>query len=297
MVKPFRSEFITLRERRYHIRIWGKDNAPTIFFLHGWGDVGATFQFVVDALQGNWRVIAPDWRGFGLSQWNEGPYWFPDYIADLDALLQRYSPGEPAQIAGHSMGGIVAGLYAGIRPARVARFANLEGFALWVSTPGETPGRFEKWLQQIHDNDSSFRHYTRRAEFAARLCQDNPRLTAGRAAFLAGHCVAAAGNAYVFAADPRHRWINPVLYPLEEAKACWRRVTASTLWVAGRDSAVMQQFTGHPADYRERMDCFADVQEIMLSDCGHNLHHDQPEELARLLERFFSGASNPAIRN
>jgi pimeloyl-ACP methyl ester carboxylesterase len=36
--------------------------------MHGWMDVGASFQFVVDALQGDWHVIAPDWRGFGLSQ-------------------------------------------------------------------------------------------------------------------------------------------------------------------------------------------------------------------------------------
>jgi pimeloyl-ACP methyl ester carboxylesterase len=36
--------------------------------------------------QGDWRVVAPDWRGFGLSEGNNDVYWFPDYIADLDAL-------------------------------------------------------------------------------------------------------------------------------------------------------------------------------------------------------------------
>ena len=131
-MKPFRSEFVALRERRYHVRIWGDDTSPTIFFLHGWGDVGASFQFVVDAMKGHWRIIAPDWRGFGQSQWNDGPYFFPDYIADLDALLEHYSPQAPAQIAGHSLGGIVAGLYAGIRPERVCRIANMEGFVLWT---------------------------------------------------------------------------------------------------------------------------------------------------------------------
>ncbi len=287
-MQPFRSEFITLRERRHHLRIWGEDDAPTLFFLHGWGDVGASFQFVIDVLQGNWRVIAPDWRGFGLSQWNEGAYWFPDYIADLDALLDICSPGQPAFIAGHSLGGIVASLYAGIRPERVSRFANLEGFALWVLAPGETPSRFEKWLQQIRDNDSRFRHYMQREEFAARLSNDNPRLTPERAAFLAQHSLLADGDGFVFAADPRHRWISPVLYPLEEAKACWRRVSASTLWVAGRDSVIMKQFAARTDDYRERMACFANVREILIDDCGHNIHHDQPEALARLLDEFFS---------
>ncbi len=286
-MKPFRSEFISVRERRYHIRLWGDDEAPILFFLHGWGDVSASFQFVVDALQGQWRIIAPDWRGFGLSQWNDGAYWFPDYIADLDALLDIYSPELPAQIVGHSMGGIVASLYAGIRPHRVARLVNIEGFGLWTSAPGDTPDRFEKWLQQIRDNNSSFRSYKQRSEFAARMRNDNPRLTPERAVFLAEHSVLATAGGFAFAADPRHRWINPVLYPIDEAKACWRRISATTLSVAGRDSAMMKPFADKPDDYRDRLACFADLRETYIDECGHNIHHDQPQILARLLEGFF----------
>jgi len=287
-MKPFRSEFIALRERRHHLRIWGDDAAPTLFFLHGWGDTSASFQFVVDALEGDWRVIAPDWRGFGQTQWNDGPYFFPDYIADLDALLEHFSPQQPVHIAGHSMGGIVAGVYAGIRPERVARLANLEGFVLWTSAPGETPDRFETWLKQIRDNNSTFRHYQLREAFAARMRGDNPRLTAERAAFLAENSLLWANDDFSFAADPRHRWINPVLYPIEEAKACWQRVTAQTLLIAGRNSPIMKPFIDRPESFRERMACFLDVQDSWLDDCGHNIHHDQPEALARLLDPFFS---------
>jgi pimeloyl-ACP methyl ester carboxylesterase len=288
-MQPSRSEFIALRGRRYHVRIWGERDAPAIFFLHGWGDVGASFQFVFDALApGKWRIIAPDWRGFGLSQWNDDAYWFPDYIADLDALLDQYSPGQPARIAGHSLGGIVASLYAGIEPQRVSQLASLEGFVLWVHPPEESPGRFAKWLRQIHDNDASFRHYPDREQFAARLRGDNPRLTRERAAFLAEHSLLERDDGFAFAADPRHRWISPVLFPLPEAKACWRRISAATLWVAGRDSHVMKAFADCPVDYEERRSCFAKLQECWLADCGHNPHHDQPEALASLLDTFFS---------
>jgi len=276
-----------LRETRYHIRIWGNDEAPTIFFLHGWGDVGASFQFVVDALKGHWRIIAPDWRGFGLSQWNNDSYWFPDYIADLDALLEHYSPLHPAQIAGHSMGGIVASLYAGIRPERVSRLANLEGFVLWVSAPADSPARFEKWLQQIRANNSIFRSYRCREDFSSRLINDNPRLTSERANFLAEHSLTASGDGYFFAADPHHRWINPVLYPMDEAKACWRRMTAPTLLISGRDSPIMKSLTEYPDNFEERKACFTHVEDAWIDDCGHNLHHDQPEALAQLLDKFF----------
>ena len=84
---PSTTEHITIRGLRYGIRHWGNARAPKVFFLHGWMDTSATFQFVVDALKQSWHVIAPDWRGYGQSQWLSRPYWFPDYYADLHLSL------------------------------------------------------------------------------------------------------------------------------------------------------------------------------------------------------------------
>jgi len=73
--------------------------------LHGWMDVSASFQFVVDALRRSWRVLAPDWRGYGLTDRAQADcYWFPDYLADLDQLLDALLPDEPVALVGHSMG-------------------------------------------------------------------------------------------------------------------------------------------------------------------------------------------------
>ena len=94
-MKPDISAFQMVRNLRYHVRCWGKAGAPKLFFLHGWMDMSASFQFLVDALRGDWHVIAPDWRGFGLTEWARDGYWFPDYYADLDALLQFYQPDAP----------------------------------------------------------------------------------------------------------------------------------------------------------------------------------------------------------
>ena len=67
-MKASRSEFLDIRGLRYHVRTWGNASAPKLFLLHGWMDVSASFQFVVDELRRDWHVIAPDWRGFGLSE-------------------------------------------------------------------------------------------------------------------------------------------------------------------------------------------------------------------------------------
>ena len=285
-MKTSLSEFVLLRERRMHFRVWGDAAAPRLFLLHGWGDVAASFQFMVDALRRDWRVVAPDWRGFGWSQWNGDAYWFPDYIADLDALLEHYSADEPARLVGHSMGGNVATLYAGIRPERVAGIVNLEGFGLKPTDPAEAPTRYARWLGQVRAG-TEFRVYPDRAAFAARLRHENPRLTPERAAFLAEHLAQTAAGGVRLAADPCHRWANPILYRLEEAKACWRRVTAPVLWVRGEDSGFLREHIPVTDEYRERLACLAHARDVLLPECGHNIHHDRPEDVARLIEEFF----------
>src|SRR6266404_1239331 len=76
LMKPSQSHIHTIRNLRYHVRTWGDARAPRMFLLHGWMDVSASFQFVVDCLRREWYVIAPDWRGFGLTAWARDGYWF-----------------------------------------------------------------------------------------------------------------------------------------------------------------------------------------------------------------------------
>jgi len=77
-MKAHTSIFVDIRGLRYHCRIWGEADRPKLFMLHGWMDVSASFQFLVDALKTDWQVIAPDWRGYGLSAWGPADcYWFP----------------------------------------------------------------------------------------------------------------------------------------------------------------------------------------------------------------------------
>ena len=288
-MKACDSEFIQVRGRRLHVRVWGSATAPVLVLLHGWCDVSASWQFVVDALQRDWRVLAPDWRGFGLSEWNNDVYWFPDYIADLDALLDHYSPHSPLRLVGHSLGGNAACLYAGISPARVAGVVNLEGLGLRRHLPEEAPAVYAKWLEQARGDVPTFNSYADLPAFAARLRKENPRLSEEKAQFLARHMGEdKPGGGIQLAADPYHRWANPIIYRVEEAMAIWRQVTAPVMWVTAADSrAFKNMFAKDSDDYRSRIACFRNVRDVTLEDCGHNLHHDQPQQVARLIEEFF----------
>jgi pimeloyl-ACP methyl ester carboxylesterase len=287
-MKPSESVFVPVRGLRYHCRCWGDARARKLFMLHGWMDVSASFQFVVDALRGDWRVIAPDWRGFGLSEWAKGDsYWFPDYFADLDRLLHHFQPGAPVVLIGHSMGGNVAAMYAGIRPERVAKLVNLEGFGLAGTRVEQAPRRYAQWLEELTDKRPSFRDYDSFEALADRLCGSNPRLSRDKALFLAQYWgVAKPEERVALASDPAHKLVNPVLYRLEEAEACWRNVAAPVLWVAGAESKAAQMLKLSPADLAARKACFRHRTERIVAEAGHMLHHDQPERLAEVIEEF-----------
>ncbi|WP_426176981.1 alpha/beta fold hydrolase [Massilia sp. TWR1-2-2] len=293
-MKPSRSEFITVRGLRTHVRHWGADDAPIIFMVHGWMDVGASFQFVADSLAGDWHVIAPDWRGFGLTERaHADTYWFPDYIADLDVMLDHYSPNAAVNLLGHSMGGNAAGIYAGVRPERVRRLINLEGFGMPATRPEQAPRQYAKWLEQLRE-PPVLRTYPSVAAVAGRLQKTNPRLSDQRAAFLAPHWSAQndAGE-WEILGDPAHKKPSPILYRIEEMMACWSAICAPVLWVEAEDTN-MWQWMGPKEQARievdRRLGHLQNVQAAMIADAGHMLHHDQPEQLARLIEDFVAAA-------
>jgi pimeloyl-ACP methyl ester carboxylesterase len=287
-MKPSRSEFREFRGLRHHVRVWGDAAAPRLFLLHGWMDVGASFQFLVDSFSRDWHVIAPDWRGFGLSEWARDGYWFPDYYADLEAFADHYQPGEPVRLVGHSMGGVVASMYAGIRPERVARLVSMEGLGLARHAPDQAPVRYRQWLDQLKD-PPAFKPYRSFDEVAARLRKSNPRLPEEHAAFLARHWAKELpGGEVVLHSDPRHKTFNPYLFRIDEAIACWRRVTAPVLLVSGRQSDIPARMKDTPEQLAERKGAYRDRREVTLEDCGHMMHHDQPQRLARIIEDFLT---------
>ncbi len=286
-MKTSHSRFLDARGLRHHIRCWGDPADPPLVLLHGWMDMSASFQFLVDALEGNWYVLAPDWRGFGLSQWDPAGYWFQDYLADLDALLDALVPAGPVPLVGHSMGGNVAGLYAGVRPGRVSHLALLEGFGMPRAKPQAVVSRYERWLDEQRDAPT-LRAYASLAEVSARLQTTNPRLSDERAAYLAPHWSRQNPRGrFELLADPRHKRVNPVIYRLEEALACWERITAPVLWVWGDTPYIREWLKEDEAALDERRAAFSKLTEHTLAGAAHMMHHDQPEALARLLESFF----------
>ena len=295
--RPPRSEFVPIRNLQYHVQIWGEpapDKVPLVM-VHGWMDVAASYQFVVDAFSQNHYVIAPDWRGYGkTSAGGADNFWYPDYLADLDFLLDHYAPAGQVNLVGHSMGGNVAMLYSGVRPERIRRLVNLEGFGMPATVPAQAPGRYAKWmdeLKQLHRGELALRPYDMASGVARRLMKTNPRLSSDKAEWLARHWAAEnVDGSWSILGDAAHKISNANLYRADEVQEIYKRLSMPVLAVEASDNSLELWWKGAftLAQYHERIQAVPNIEIGRIADAGHMMHHDQPEVLAAMIERFIA---------
>ncbi len=288
--RPGRHQTLPIRGLEHHLIRWGPDSDDPLLLLHGYADCAASFQFTADEIAPELPLVAIDWRGFGGSARSPGGYWFPDYTADLERIIDELCPHGPARLVGHSMGANVAMIYAGVRPARVRCLINLEGFGLPRTESSQAPARLEKWLDQLRQ-PVELADYADTAELAARIAGRNPRLTPERAAFIA-ECWSAPlpGGGVRLLADPAHRLVNPYLYRREEMEACWRRIEARVLLVIGAESDHVARLDAEGgAEMLKSL--IRDLRIERVAGAGHMLHHEEPRAVARLIEAFVGNSA------
>jgi pimeloyl-ACP methyl ester carboxylesterase len=278
-------ESLILRGLPHRVARWGPPTANPIVLLHGFLDCCETFQFLVDEFPANWSFVALDWRGFGDSGRNNGPYWFPDYLADLDALIAALAAQRPLRLVGHSMGGNVAALYAGVRPASVAAVVSLEGFGLPVTQASQAPARFAQWLDQLRQPLAQSR-YDSFAQFAAALRKRNRRLSPERAAFIASAwCRARPDGGVELRGDPWHRLTNPYLYRRDESEACWSAYPGPVQMVLAEQSDFLRKL-GDAGEIEAFLRVFRQPQVSTIHGVGHMMHHEDPAQVAAVIRPF-----------
>jgi pimeloyl-ACP methyl ester carboxylesterase len=290
--RPSSSQELAVRGLRYNVRMWGDPDAPPLVALHGIQDSSAAFQFVVDCLRQEWCVIAPDWRGHGHTQWARSSYWFHDFLADLDALLDTFFPGRPVPVVGHSLGANVASLLAGLRPGRLTHLVSLDGFGPPLDL---FPPDARSVMARLLDNETAMPEpdfYGSVEEMANRMRKRNPQLPIERAMFLAEQSsIVEADGRLRWLYDPRVRILSHSLRSLAEWGEVWSGIRVPVLWLSCSDPAHNMP-AASPADMEQRLRLMPGVQHRTIPGTTHNLHHEAPAEIASAVEAFLSGQSD-----
>jgi pimeloyl-ACP methyl ester carboxylesterase len=273
-----------------HCLEWGDSAGEPLMLVHGYLDLAESWRAFVAALairQSNLWVIAPDCRGHGDSGWigAGGYYHFPDYVFDLDCIVQAHSI-DSFTLIGHSMGGTISLLYAGTFPERVKKLVLIEGIGPVGMTFSDAPLRMEKWISELHERGRRhFREYTSLAAGASQLRQTNPRLSENTALEIARAAMKQNDRGkWIWKFDPLHRTAAPQPFYTAQALEFLRRIQCPVLLIDGEESRQTRR-----TDKQERYDAIAHHQRITISRAGHMVHQDNPEQLADVVGDFIGG--------
>src|ERR687886_173705 len=108
-----------------HLHEWGERDAPPLVCLHGISAHGRRYRRLAEErLARRFRVLAPDLRGHGRSDW-EPPWTLATHVADVLETIEAAGVERAAWI-GHSLGGRLVLELAAREPDRVERAALLD---------------------------------------------------------------------------------------------------------------------------------------------------------------------------
>src|SRR5437660_2409679 len=93
----------------------GESELPPIVLVHGLSSSRQTWARLVPRLAGRFRVLRYDQRGHGESSHVPDTYTLAHYVPDAVAFCEQ-AVGQPAVVAGHSLGGVVAAVLGRERP-------------------------------------------------------------------------------------------------------------------------------------------------------------------------------------
>lgn len=279
MSAPVGHEVVVNGLNLHHLE-WGAPDSPPVLALHGLRSYAHTWDALAAGLAGDHRIIAPDFRGRGDSDWDpERDYFTNAYVSDLEALvdhlgLQRFA------IVGHSMGGSVGYAYAARHPDQVSKLVVEDiGPGSSTSTPGavrvirevaSTPDDFDS-LQAVRAYWRSVRPAISEQALASRIAHTVRETGDGRWTWKLDMAGIAAARLSGDPAGPVDLW------------NCVESLRCPTLVIRGEQSDFLPEQTCIEMAARQPLLRWAPVK-----GAGHYVHDDNPHDFLDMVTDFLT---------
>lgn len=267
----------------YGLRLHALDRnpagSPTLLFLHGWLDHARSFDWVCDKLPDAYRMVALDFRGHGQSEHISpgASYYLVDHVADVNAAADALAT--PVHLVGHSMGGVVALMFAAARPEKVASLTLLESLGPNGGPPERALERLREFVDELGKVPRK-RAYSTVEDAALKLRENNPGLSAPVALHLARYGTRGTDSGLLFSFDPSLRRKSGMIYDEEQL--------ASILGAVKVPVQIVRASRGYPFDealMRSRLEKLGNPKMVTV-DGGHHVHLDRPAEVALAVQAF-----------
>ncbi len=262
---------------------WGHEEAPLVLCVHGILEQGAAWsEIAIRLAQKGYRVVAPDLRGHGRSDHvgKGGSYNLLDFLADVDAIAENLTD-KPFTLVGHSLGSVIAALFASIRPQKVKNLVMVETGLPTEVNEDESAEQLATHLDYLASAPEHpiFRDV---ATAADRLRQATPALSQSLAMMLAQRITEPCEGGVRWCWAPLLRTRAGIGFNgIDRARylGLLRTIKAPITLVYGDKS-----YLNRPEDLSDQQVAMPKAERIVLSG-GHNLHIESPSTLVRIIER------------
>ncbi len=265
---------VRICDARMFVRIRGQGQA--IFLLHGGGPgtCGDGWHKLIDGLASRWQTYTPDFAGFGYSSSPGENYGSRDFAADVIELMNTLCL-EHVILVGHSMGAAIAAEVATRQPQSISRLILIAPGGGSYGLDYHSPG-----IEQIARIAQSPTEENMRA--LVQLMSSRPefheREIAKRMRMLERPGILSAQRQLQQSRSTR-RTLAPGAPTLAEKM---RNLTLPMDLIWGE----YERFNPVSLGPLIKAKLPSQVQYHVIPDAGHNVHYDQPEAVARLLERI-----------
>jgi pimeloyl-ACP methyl ester carboxylesterase len=268
---------ITLRGIGY-----GDPSKPMILALHGWLDNAASFNPIAEYLT-NYYIVALDIIGHGLSSHRSdgAHYHLIDFPYDLHELVEAQG-WQSFILMGHSMGGIIATIYASCFPEHVSKLISIESFGPMTKDTQSSPTQLrDSILSRLKAQRSEAKHprsIERTVE--ARAMVGDIKLESAR--LLITRNIREEKEQLFFTTDRRLRTFSSLRMTDSQAEAFLRNIQCPTLVITGT-----QGYESMRTALNKRLDW---VENLTMAECEgyHHLHMDNPQPVADKVVRFLN---------
>jgi len=286
MTSP-RTRSVAVSRLKLNIVEWGNPASPPLILQHGGRDHARSWDAVAEAFAGEWRVIAPDIRGHGDSDWaSDGAYDLTDFVQDFVAITRALDL-PPCPMVGHSLGGNIVTRFAGLYPDRVTRLVNIEGlgFAPHIEAEASSRDEIDVLRDLIELRMKLARHmprsYPSLAALTARMMEIDARLSPAFTEHLARHASRAqADGSVIVKHDPALASMNSLDIRNETKQRLWANISCPVLLCYG-----LQSWASNPIE-DGRAALFRNVRVELFDQAGHWLHHDRQADFIRIVQAF-----------
>ena len=272
---------VNIRGLRVCLCTWGPKEGPVVLCLHGILEQGAAWSEVAIRLaQRGYRVIAPDLRGHGKSDrvGKGGSYNLMDFLGDIDAIVEVLA-GRAFTLVGHSLGSVVAAIFASVRPQLVKNLVLIETI---LPTEAKEEDTAEQLATHLDYLASPPEHpvFPNVEAAADRLCQTTPALSKPVAMMLAERITEPCEGGVRWRWEPLLRTRAGIGFNgigRSRYLGLLKRIQAPITLVYGDRSNFNRQ-----EDLTEQQSAMPNAEKVVISG-GHNLPLESPSGIAKII--------------